>query len=153
MRVVSLIVVALALASVSNQSFLSFGEFVEGHDAVATSGKVFEIIGGAEQRFQSLINGRRTKPTVVVQDQNTISLHGLCNTCTSSHGKSPVCTRINCDYDTNYLQAYASAIIFHQRSASAYFWSKSFGTFHLAGAKPAGCPTCRTPYITFRRIK
>ena len=154
MRIASLIVIALALASVSNQSFLSFGEFIEGHEPTTTSGRIFEITGGnMHSRFETLIKAKKWRPTIVVQDPNTVSIEGLCNSCTSSNGKAPVCTKKACDGDSNYLQEYITEIISNKKSASSYLWGKAFGTYNLVGEAPSGCNNCQTPYMTFKRVQ
>ena len=137
MKILSVIVIALALASVSNQQMLSFGDFVEGHMPPAASSKKstakssafsahgkLRIKGGSDERFNRLVGFRRV--ILNPKSDSEFSLEGLCGiTCTYTGNGVPPCATppANCEANDKYVYEMASRIIFLQPIGSArLFW-------------------------------
>ena len=135
MRLIGLVVIALALISVSNQSQLSFGEFVGGHNKEEV--RQFKITGSSDEKFNKLMPNRRL--TVRIMGGKMLTFFGPAWECMQSAGQQkPLCGNRPCLAEEGYLHKFAYEVIFSKpATVVADFWSHpSSATFKFtAGSK------------------
>ena len=127
MRLVILVVIALALVSVSSQNLLGFGEFIEGHNAA----KVFKVIKCTDATFNKAVQSMNILASAGTS--KSMGLIGSCSTCSNILGKAPVCTPKGCTPAQREANNYINTIVFANPSTSASkFWDqKSTGPFEV----------------------
>ena len=91
MRLICLLLIALALFSVANQKAVGFGEFVQGHEQTIKKFKIYHATKGADYL-------KAADVFVILRSGTILELEGPCGTCTSTSGKAPVCTKKTCKY-------------------------------------------------------
>ena len=124
MRIVGVLLLALLLASVSNQRLVGFGEFVGGHES---SPKRYEILTTSMPSLNDALR-RNHKFFINVYSNNEYSLEAAYGVCTKTGNSTPKCTH---NKNTRFadIAAYAEAgtLVFTWPNAASELWSGKYG--------------------------
>ena len=120
MRSICLLLIALALVSVSNQGKVKFGEFVQAHEAAE---KKFVLVKSTSSVLTKY--AQNNKVFVIVSSPKEIKLQTPCGSCTSSQGKAPQCPNVKCQGSSKAAFDLAKNTLFAKPNPAAFFWSQS----------------------------
>ena len=113
--------VALALASVTNQSKLSFGEFVEGHQSRE---KRFVITKSTNPDLDKYIRSNK-KIFVIAQSPSLIQVQGTAGSCSKTNKGASQCTfTIFKGIENKALQT-TQFILFSRKDITNFIWSQT----------------------------
>ena len=135
MRFIGLIVVALALVSMSHQSQMSFGEFVGGHNL--EDSRVLKVTRSSDDKFNKLMPNQKLVVRVV-SGGKVLIFDGPNNMCVKSNAQAkPNCSQTPSFDHEIYLLKFAYEVIFSKSTTIADFWAApKTGTFrYTAGSK------------------
>ena len=103
MRKICLLVIALALVSVTNQNLLSFGEFIEGHDAEPP--KKFRVMSSS---ISALVKYAMThRIYVIAKSRTNVELQSPCGSSTRTSN-----VKKSCSESANKAHEEAKTILF-----------------------------------------
>ena len=123
MRSICLLVVALALLSVSNQQLASFGNFIQGHEGRVTTKRYSTIKSSSAAVTKITSLGR--KVLVTFYSSSKIMLEVGCSYCIKLPSKSPACEYNKCTTDVaETKQAFedAKSILFSKEFPKDFSW-------------------------------
>ena len=126
MRSIYLLLIALALVSVSSQGKVNFGEFVEAHEAAE---KKFVLLKSSSTELTKF--AQNNKVFVIVTRGTKIELKTVCGSCTSTDGRTPQCPTVKCVGASRTAFNDAKAILFAQKNPAKFFWSQNSSVVNL----------------------
>ena len=122
MRSILLVAICLALLSMSNQSLLSFGEFIEGHERPSDP-KLFRVeVGSTDRKFDLLIGS--IKVLIRSKDEKGMGMKSPCGTCVFIVGgknKQPDCRLNKCTENELYVHNFVKDVCFFDPATTAPF--------------------------------
>ena len=133
MKVIAIVVIALALVSVSKTNQISFGEFVEGQNQGALV-REFIITGSSDAKFNRDVE--KYKQIIKVTTAQSLAYFSPCNTCTKLKNQTkPSCTKKACNSEQSYIQDFVYNLISKQYAASEFWKAPARGSSKFVAGK------------------
>ena len=125
MRNIYLLIIALALVSVANQSFSSFGEFIEGHNE---DQKRFKIYGTNSRALTNYVKANQV--FAIAKTKVILEFQSPCGTWTKSPGRiSYVPNR--CNRKSQRACHEIRDLLFSKENGANWIWSQQSASFPL----------------------
>ena len=149
MKATCLLVIVLALACVSNQNVLSFGEFLDIHYRIGDFGS-FQIIGSSDKDVRKTLKNRKPIPFVTANAiGGIVKVGNLCKACVNNNDGKPDCSKERCDQRESVLFNFIKDVVYIKRKTTVEELLKNEvqTTFKLYG-----CSDC-DKYLELKRVR
>ena len=120
MKLICILLLAFAIASVSSQSSLSFAEFIQGHNL---SLKKYLVIGSSNRNVNDFI--KRNKFYVIVYSDSDIMLEIPCGNCKKLSHTNPTCSFTRCSKSFQDAMHDFKTVVFARSDAASFFWNQN----------------------------